>query len=1254
MSADRDSEKLRRTSLDLYGSSRNRRTPHALHPEFFKIDERTLADFLVFTEKYAAYIRADGYEENEGVVTTAKNISKENWKAFFASDISVLLAKVCYGKPEKRITYSLKQGASHPHRSVMLKVDAFLALVATIADCIPYAAKVKVKDRKMLHLLTQLDELNVWMQNIVSMVDMVGIELKYPQEQSSILQITGHPSPQSPQEAISKLDASLDAFLGMAHKVTHAAKELFQESIQQVEYHNPAIALFIAFLKLYQYVQEDLNRITGKHLDYFFKEQLQQKIKPPEPDEVHVCFRLSDHVETYTIERGTLFKAGVDEEGLDCLYEAQDYLTLNKAQVTELGSFYISKKDEIGLEPHYEFISGIYESTLLSSASGGFDFTTDPKPFPTFGEEQYDIKQKTMEPSEIGFAIASPVLLLREGVRKVNLAIQFNLKSMSSLVSFFERYSRKENLSADKVFHKVFSDAFRISLTTSKGWYEIPDYKVLPPDWGNGKIEISFILPMGAPGITPMNEEWPLEEVDRYRTQWPVLKACISDQKTMYTYSYLQHLVINECSVTVEVSGIKNLEVYNDLGKVETSTPFYPFGPLPVVGSSFVIGNDELYKKQIKEFSLELIWHNLPRNEGGFEEYYEDYNAQLNNDSFKVGITALSDFEFHPKAVDKIQVFSLFTTSKKNDQSSSQKLVPKTILDGIDVKALKINSELEKSPLPPFDNTAKAGYIRLELVAPEMSFGHQEYPALMSAKVIKKAKNEDIKLPNPPYIPQLKSLVLNYEGVTKISFQKLSATKADPQAEEKIYQLQPFGIRTIFEKCSPVVDTLFPQYDHHGYLLLGLQYITTNEPVTFCFVLEQNTVIEVEADMPQIEWFFVSDDNWIPFDKKSIIFDTTKNFTTSGILKLVMPSTISNTNTILPTGRYWIIAALKGDTRTTGKIRGLYTQSITLSWKSHKKNAVWQRNISAYTIESLVNSRSEIATIFQPMPSYGGRPMEKLHDLYTRVSERLRHKNRGVTAWDIERLVLEKFPAVNQVKCITSIDSEVFVEPGKIILVAVPAIPGTDEEFTLPRFNQSELKDIQYYVSNHISPFVTITVINPVYEVVKITANVNLVDQLSKGGSEEELHRDVLEFICPWFNNPDQDMMLGGWIDLDEVTDFLNTRPYIKSVSKVSIVILHYNNKVYTISDSVVSTDINKTLFASRPWSVLVPMKNHQISIHEKDQYLTPEKAAIENMRLGNEFVLTSQKKEEHHEITTSDDISFGDYIVFDIDLQDQ
>ncbi|MFX5747813.1 hypothetical protein ABTE19_23095, partial [Acinetobacter baumannii] len=76
----------------------------------------------------------------------------------------------------------------------------------------------------------------------------------------------------------------------------------------------------------------------------------------------------------------------------------------------------------------------------------------------------------------------------------------------------------------------------------------------------------------------------------------------------------------------------------------------------------------------------------------------------------------------------------------------------------------------------------------------------------------------------------------------------------------------------------------------------------------------------------------------------------------------------------------------------------------------------------AGAITDLSKRNPAIESIWQPIASFGGRPPETGDDYNIRVSERLRHKERPLTALDISQFVLAKFPQVLKVKCIGAPD----------------------------------------------------------------------------------------------------------------------------------------------------------------------------------------------------------------------------------------
>ena len=1240
------------------GSSIHSRFQPKLLPEYFKIDNRTIADFLLFTEKYADQIYAYEFD------TSVDPIKSKTWKKFFHSDISVLLAKLSTLNQNDFLPFYLKEepikGYERQQLVVQSKLDVIVNFISIITDSYYHVLDIYNEDPKIKPFLDQIVQIkeDEHLEKILKSASSLGLKLNDDLHLPNHFELILGAHFFVPNKKINirknihtleELNKEMNQLLTHANKIIFLSKELFIESLNNDQNHNPGTALFITFLKLYSYVQNDLNEITGKHLDYFYKEILQQKIKPSEPDHVHVYFTLADHVESYVVEKGTLFKAGIDEEGYDFVYEADDFLTINQTKITDLCSIYVSSHKEVGIENSYEFISNIYNSEMLTSKNGGFDFSLKPKPFSAFDTKNEFIENNNIKVSEIGFAISSPVLLMKEGKRHCHLDFKFNLKSMSTLLTFIERYTVNHKMTFDKAFYEIFYRAFSISLTTPDGWYQLENFKLYSTDSVNGSFRISFELPIGAPSITGMGEKWDKKEIAYYGTDLPIVKLILTNEKSMFVYSYMKDLLITECSINVEVSGIKNLEVFNDFGKLDTSNPFYPFGALPVLGSSLLIGNEELYVKKINDISIELGWYNLPKTKGGFKTYYEEYDPNLENDSFKIGVSALSDFEFHPTSKEKIQQLSLFTTFEES-QGQLPMISSTTILDGFDLDSLKINTD-SLVELLPYSNKVRSGYLKLELLSPEMVFGQAIYPTLFSTKMLKGVKSSIISFPNVPYIPQLKSITISYKASTNINFSNSNLTVSNYKADEKVFLIEPFSIQTIFKNNTAFSNNFLPRYTHDGYLLLGLDKIIPFEPLTLYFIMEPSLENEFEVELPQIDWYFVSDDKWYAFETKDIINDTTCGFTTTGIVKLMMPKTIGSQNNVHLKDRYWIVAAIKGDLNLVAKLKGLYTQALKLTWKSHKVGSFWTKHIPGNTIESLLNAKAEIALISQPLPSFGGRMKESETKFYTRISERLNHRNRCITQWDYERIVLEKFPFIKQVKCISPIDNPSLGLEGKIILVVIPK-SSVSNNFIPPRFNYSILKKIKDFVTEYSSPFVSIQVINPVYEEVKVTASIKFFDQSQNGIGVENLHRDLKNFICPWYDIVNHDMQFGGSINLDEIERFIDSRSYISYVTKLSILVLHYHDTNYSLSDSFLTPIEDKTIYASKPWSVLIPMIHHPITIIENEGFIPPVKAAIENLRLGSEFVLMEEQSEAESIKVSKEVLTItGKFVTIDIDL---
>ncbi|TNF43897.1 MAG: hypothetical protein EP310_04005, partial [Bacteroidetes bacterium] len=243
-------------------------------------------------------------------------------------------------------------------------------------------------------------------------------------------------------------------------------KSFFDKNLDESsQYNSPHFALFIAFLKIFKHAQDEMNKITKKHLDFYYRDVLHLTEKPAVPDQVYLIFELAKHVSSALLKKYTQFKAGKDELGNNVVYETKQETSLNKATVAEIKAVFTNKHNIFsGLLPNPKNDYRLYHSTIANSEDGeGGELTNDDKSWRTFGGIKFPNLQSgdsnafvaDRPLSEIGLAIASPNLFLAEGERIIT--IYLNLSKLSNL---------------DNIFDEMLYDAFRLRFSGEEKWIE--------------------------------------------------------------------------------------------------------------------------------------------------------------------------------------------------------------------------------------------------------------------------------------------------------------------------------------------------------------------------------------------------------------------------------------------------------------------------------------------------------------------------------------------------------------------------------------------------------------------------------------------------------------------------------------------------------------------------------------------------------------------------------------------------------------
>jgi hypothetical protein len=235
----------------------------------------------------------------------------------------------------------------------------------------------------------------------------------------------------------------LPAFTEAIRIVSAESEKNLQQSLLPLkaefqEKHPPHLGLLFAFLSVFQELQKDLNRFTRKHLDYFYSSILQFKSASAVPDKAHIIFEIQKQLKTYLIKKGVRVKDGKDDNKQEILFSLDSEIVVNKATVKDTRTLFLNNL-EIPDTNHpgedMSLVEGVYMASDATKADGiDKDFQTDIKNFYSVGnkESKYIIPGtqifKPYPNARIGFILASPVLLLNEGRRTVNITIACRLE----------------------------------------------------------------------------------------------------------------------------------------------------------------------------------------------------------------------------------------------------------------------------------------------------------------------------------------------------------------------------------------------------------------------------------------------------------------------------------------------------------------------------------------------------------------------------------------------------------------------------------------------------------------------------------------------------------------------------------------------------------------------------------------------------------------------------------------------------------
>ncbi|HUP12428.1 MAG TPA: hypothetical protein VM187_09460, partial [Niastella sp.] len=226
------------------------------------------------------------------------------------------------------------------------------------------------------------------------------------------------------EQLIPSLLDAIRIISGIAEQSLQQSLLPLHEDLQ--EKHHPHLALLFAFLKLFNHLQNDLNSFTKKHLDFFYKKVLQLQPQQAVPDNAHLVFEIQNQLNAYLLQKGIQLKDGKDGNKQEILFATGQEMVVNKAQVADKRTLFLNNQTVYTTT----YLEGVYMAPDAGKANGiDKEFKEEPNSWPTVGarySKYTDPENKFIHPypnARIGFMLASPVLLLNEGTRKVTITL---------------------------------------------------------------------------------------------------------------------------------------------------------------------------------------------------------------------------------------------------------------------------------------------------------------------------------------------------------------------------------------------------------------------------------------------------------------------------------------------------------------------------------------------------------------------------------------------------------------------------------------------------------------------------------------------------------------------------------------------------------------------------------------------------------------------------------------------------------------
>lgn len=657
-------------------------------------------------------------------------------------------------------------------------------------------------------------------------------------------------------------------------------------------------------------------------------------------------------------------------------------------------------------------------------------------------------------PQELGWALSSPMLALTEGERKVFL--YFMMDDATDIARLLANGS-----------------PFRLFTSGNDGWTE--SLHTATYERVGNYLLFSFTIADGEEALVPC-----CSDIHGIDTKYPAVRIIIDEIPAICID--ISSIKFKDIQIRVSVSDMHTFSLYSDVGEMDSSQPFYPFGTVGEKGSWFIFGSEELAVKKILNVSLKGTWNKLP--DGGYTSVYKDYalSQPVTNSSFKVTCEWQENSRWNVCRNSPVQLFS-------TDASGNIKEDAEFHLDIADFTPLAVGSTFG------YNKKAK-GFYRIRLSEPGIGFGMDVYRQQFAEVMVhnSKAKERNQKpVPAMPQVPMIADAVLGYTAMDSFG------------ENDRLYRINETNGYEIVNLGTESIQLLPDLRKHYLYLNLddveGLKRIRLYFSLRYMRRGSHGSTLASSGDSI-IEYYDNEACQWKVFPTECILQKDSGGLTRSGFITL---NTFDETNTSFIKGNeVWIRIGFENDIAPENIIvDGIWLNCFKVMGENGDGSP-----LPAGTIGSLAEDDPRVLEVLQPMEGYGGKAAEDEQAMSVRLATRIATRNRALNTGDYEKMILERFSDIEKVCCIPASQ-----ESNEIRIVVFPQ----PEKRVFPQLPNWKLSEIEQYIKGFMSPFAKVRVINPTYEPLTVDMIVILKDSVQDEGEvQRRLYRRIYNYFVQW------------------------------------------------------------------------------------------------------------------------------------------